>query len=273
MTTALGFGARAILGESGVEAAGTAGNLALPVLANELGGELFLAIIAGVAFATILAVVAGLVISASGAVAHDVWSNIVRHGRDSEHEEVWVAKIAAVAIGAIAIGIAIIGGEGLNVSFMVGLAFAVAASANFPALLLALTWRRFNTTGAVVGVLFGVISSVGARDHQPDRLAGPDSEGGALSLVHARQPGDHQRPARVHRLLARHDADERARDGGQVRRAERALRDRPRRRGGHGPHAHAAAAAGAARRRPRRRRFPACSPFRYNLAQGLREGA
>src|SRR5215212_10255222 len=153
MTTALGFGARAILGEAGVEAAGTGGNLALPNLADELGGELFLAIIAGVAFATILAVVAGLVISASGAVAHDVWSNIVRHGRDSEREEVWVAKIAAVGIGALAIGIAIIGGEGLNVSFMVGLAFAVAASANFPALLLALTWRRFNTTGAVVGVL------------------------------------------------------------------------------------------------------------------------
>jgi cation/acetate symporter len=181
MTTALGFGARAILGEGGVEAAGTGGNLALPNLADELGGEVFLAIIAGVAFATILAVVAGLVISASGAVAHDVWSNIVRHGRDSEREEVWVAKIAAIAIGAIAIGIAIIGGEGLNVSFMVGLAFAVAASANFPALLLALTWRRFNTTGAVVGVLVGVISSVGLVIISPTVWPGADSEGGAFS--------------------------------------------------------------------------------------------
>ena len=110
MTTALGFGARAILGQGGEEAAGTGGNLALPALADELGGELFLAIIAGVAFATILAVVAGLVISASGAVAHDVWSNIVRRGKDSEKEEVWVAKIAAVSIGAIAIAIAVIGG-------------------------------------------------------------------------------------------------------------------------------------------------------------------
>src|ERR671925_540804 len=160
MTTALGFGARAILGKGGEEAAGPTGNNALPTLADELGGELFLAIIAGVAFATILAVVAGLVISASGAVAHDVWSNIIRRGRDSEREEVWVAKIAAISIGAVAIAIAIIGGEGLNVSFMVGLAFAVAASANFPALLLALIWRRFNTTGAVTGVLFGVISSI-----------------------------------------------------------------------------------------------------------------
>src|ERR671925_257236 len=189
MTTALGFGARAILGKGGEEAAGPTGNNALPTLADELGGELFLAIIAGVAFATILAVVAGLVISASGAVAHDVWSNIIRRGRDSEREEVWVAKIAAISIGAVAIAIAIIGGEGLNVSFMVGLAFAVAASANFPALLLALTWRRFNTTGAIVGVLFGVISSVGLVIISPTVWPGPDSEGGALSWYTLANPG------------------------------------------------------------------------------------
>jgi len=188
MTTALGFGARAILGQGGEEAAGTTGNFAVPQLADELGGELFLAIIAGVAFATILAVVAGLVISASGAVAHDVWSNIVRKGRDSEKEEVWVAKIAAIGIGAIAIAIAVIGGEGLNVSFMVGLAFAVAASANFPALLLALTWRRFNTTGAVTGVLFGVISSVALVIISPTVWPGADSEGGALSWYSLANP-------------------------------------------------------------------------------------
>src|SRR5215217_1814972 len=167
MTTALGFGARAILGQGGVEAAGKGGNLAAPNLAEELGGgagtfggDVFLAVIAGVAFATILAVVAGLVLSASSAVAHDVWSSIIRKHRDSENEEVWVAKIAAASIGAIAILVAVLGGETLNVSFMVGLAFAIAASANFPALLLALTWRRFNTTGAVCGVLSGVISAL-----------------------------------------------------------------------------------------------------------------
>jgi cation/acetate symporter len=167
LTTFIGFGARAFLGEEGVAAAGTAGNLAAPNLAAFLGGgegtfggDLFLAVIAGVAFATILAVVAGLVLSASAAMSHDVWSNIIRKGQESEHEEVVVAKIAAFAIGAVAMLVAIIGGSGLNVSFMVGLAFAVAASANFPALLLALTWRRFNTTGAVTGVLFGVISSI-----------------------------------------------------------------------------------------------------------------
>src|SRR5215208_5132230 len=181
MTTFLGFGARAILGEAGTTGGvDEAGNLAAPLLAQEVGGgagsvggDAFLAIIAAVAFATILAVVAGLVISASGAVAHDVWSNVIRKGRDSEREEVTVARIAAVGIGAIAIAIAIIGGSDLNVSYMVGLAFAVAASANFPALLLALTWKRFNTTGAVTGVLFGVVSSVGLVLLGPDVRADP----------------------------------------------------------------------------------------------------
>jgi cation/acetate symporter len=189
VTVVLGLGARAILGTPGEAAAGKGGNLAVPVLAQELGGgagttggDLVLAIVAAVAFATILAVVAGLVISASGALAHDVWSNIVRTGRDSEREEIWVAKIAAFAIGAIAIGVAILGGAGLNVSFMVGLAFAVAASANFPALLLALTWKRFNTAGAVTGVLFGVISSVGLIVLSPTVWPGPDGQGSPVSL-------------------------------------------------------------------------------------------
>jgi cation/acetate symporter len=189
MTTFLGFGARAILGEAGATGGvDEAGNLAAPLLAQEVGGgdgtvggDAFLAIIAAVAFATILAVVAGLVISASGAVAHDVWSNVIRKGRDSEHEEVYVARIAALFIGAIAIAIAVIGGSDLNVSYMVGLAFAVAASANFPALLLALTWKRFNTTGAVTGVLCGVISSVGLV------LVGPDVR--SDPLIELTQPG------------------------------------------------------------------------------------
>jgi cation/acetate symporter len=196
MTTALGFGARAVLGEAGVEAAGTGGNLAAPLLAEELGGgagtfggDLFLAVIAAVAFATILAVVAGLVLSASAAMSHDVWSNIVRHGRDSEHEEVLVARIAALTIGAVAIFIAILGGSGLNVSFMVGLAFAVAASANFPALLLALTWRRFNTTGAVTGVLVGTLSSILLVIISPTVWPGPDAEGGLFGFYDLANPG------------------------------------------------------------------------------------
>jgi cation/acetate symporter len=195
LTTFIGFGARAIMGQEGVEAAGNGGNLAAPNLAQELGGgvgtfggDLFLAVIAGIAFATILAVVAGLVLSASGAVAHDIWSNIIRKGRDSEHEEVYVARIAAASIGALAILIAIIGGEGLNVSFMVGLAFAVAASANFPALLMALIWPRFNTAGAVTGVLFGVISAIFLVLMSPGVWPGPDSEGSPIGWTLA-NPG------------------------------------------------------------------------------------
>ena len=166
MVMIIGLGARALLGQGGEEAAGTAGNLAVPNLALELGGgegsaggEVFLAIVAAVALATILAVVAGLVISASGAMAHDLWSNVVRKGQDSEKEEVVVAKLAAAGIGVAAILAAVVAGEGFNVSALVGLAFVVAASANFPAILLALLWRRFNTTGAVTGILFGLVSS------------------------------------------------------------------------------------------------------------------
>jgi len=190
MVTALGLGARIVLGSGGEEAAGKGGNLAAPLLAQALGGgegtvggDLLLAFIAAVAFATILAVVAGLVISASGAVAHDVWSNIIRHDRDSEHEEILVARLAALGVGAVSIVIAIVGGSGLNVSFMVGLAFAVAASANFPALLLALTWRRFNTTGAVVGVTLGVVSSIALVIMSPGVWPGPDSEGSPFPLA------------------------------------------------------------------------------------------
>jgi len=196
LTTFIGFGARAFLGEAGVEEAGTGGNLAAPNLAQFLGGgegtvggDVFLAVVAAIAFATILAVVAGLVLSASGAVAHDIWSNVIRRGKDSEAEEVWAARVAAVSIGAIAIAIAIIGGEGLNVSFMVGLAFAVAASANFPALLLALLWRRFNTTGAVTGVLAGVISSITLVIISPKVWPGPDAEGGLFGFYDLANPG------------------------------------------------------------------------------------
>ena len=179
LTTFIGYGARVFLGPEGVEAAGTGGNLAAPNLAEVLGGDVFLAIITAVAFATILAVVAGLVLSASSAIAHDVWSSIIRKGKDSEKEEVVVAKVAALGIGIIAMAIAIIGGSGLNVSFMVGLAFAIAASANFPALLLALTWRRFNTTGAIAGVLTGTLSAIFLIIVSPKVWPGADSVTGS----------------------------------------------------------------------------------------------
>ncbi len=189
MIMIVGVGARAILG-AGAEEASAGGNLAAPLLAEELGGgagtvggDLFLAIISAVAFATILAVVAGLVISASGSMAHDLWTNVVRRDRPpSDAEEVRVSRIAALALGVVAIGVSILGGEGFNVSILVGLAFAVAASANLPALLLALFWPRFNTMGAVCGVLGGLFASLVLIALSPAVWPGPDSEGSPIAL-------------------------------------------------------------------------------------------
>lgn len=186
MISICGFGARVILGSAGETAAGKGGNLAAPDLAQAIGGgvgstggDIFLAVISAVAFATILAVVAGLVISASGAVAHDIWTNVVRRGGGTEREEVRVARVGTLVIGVVAIIIAIVAGPGFNIQLLVSLTFAVAASANFPALILALTWRRFTTLGAVLGVTFGLVSSLALIVLSPQVWAGPDSHDGA----------------------------------------------------------------------------------------------
>ncbi|SFO48574.1 cation/acetate symporter [Pseudonocardia ammonioxydans] len=166
MTAVIGFGARAVLPAEAADAVGTSGNLAAPLLAEHLGGgpgtvggDLFVAFVSAVAFATILAVVAGLVLSASGAVAHDLWANVIHRGRTST-SETRVARIAAAGIGLVAIVITLGMGPEFNVAFLVGLALSVAAGANFPALLLALTWRRFTTTGAIAGIVAGLVTSV-----------------------------------------------------------------------------------------------------------------
>jgi cation/acetate symporter len=186
MVMIVGVGARGILSDAGVKAAGPTGNLAIPELALNLGGgegssggDIFLAIISAVALATILAVVAGLVISASGAVAHDLWSNVIRKGRDSEKEEVWVAKLSAVGIGILAIVVALAGGAGFNISVLVGMAFCYASSVNFPALLLALWWRRFNTMGAVIGMSSGLIASTALIVLSAPVWPGADSDTGS----------------------------------------------------------------------------------------------
>jgi cation/acetate symporter len=186
----VGTGARAILGQTGESAVGETGNLALPLLAEELGGgsgsaggDVFLAAISAVALATILAVVVGLVIAASGAVAHDLWSNVVRAGRDSEREEVYVAKIAAAVMGVLAIAVSIAGGSGFNVSVLVALAFTIASSVTLPALLFALFWRRFNTTGAVVGMSAGLVASLLLILFSVPVWPGPDSEGSPLGSL------------------------------------------------------------------------------------------
>ena len=160
MTTFFGFGAASLMGPDYVQANGGT-NMAAPELARKLGGEVFFAFISAVAFATILAVVAGLTISASTSFAHDFFTNVIHHGKEHQPgQEVLVARIAAFVVGALAIVIAIILGPSVNVAFLVGLAFAVAASANLPVMLFSIFWKRFNTNGAVVGLLVGLASSI-----------------------------------------------------------------------------------------------------------------
>ncbi|MFJ1709422.1 cation acetate symporter [Kitasatospora sp. NPDC088346] len=166
MTLVLGFGAAALVGPKTIKASNAAGNTAAPLLAEYLGGgagstggAILLAVISAVAFATILAVVAGLTLASSASFAHDLWANVIRRGRASEKEEVRSAKLAAVAIGAVAIVLSLFADK-LNTAALVALAFAVAASANLPTLLYSLFWKRFNTAGAVTSVYAGLISSV-----------------------------------------------------------------------------------------------------------------
>ncbi len=134
-------------------------NLAAPLLADKLGGPLLTAFVAAVAFATILAVVAGLTIAAASSFAHDIWYSLIRSGAGTESEHIFVARSAALVVGFTAIFLSV-GLRTVNVAFLVGLAFAVAASTNAPALILALTWRRFSRTGAICGMLAGLISSL-----------------------------------------------------------------------------------------------------------------
>ncbi|SBT53052.1 solute symporter family protein [Micromonospora narathiwatensis] len=168
LTLALGFGAAALVGGKAITEQDKAGNIAAPLLAEalgkdflggSLGGATLLAIIAAVAFATILAVVAGLTLASSSSLAHDFYNNVVKNGQASERQEVSVARISALVIGAVAIVLSIFA-QSLNVAFLVALAFAVAASGNLPAILYSLFWKRFNTSGAVWAIYGGLIAAV-----------------------------------------------------------------------------------------------------------------
>jgi cation/acetate symporter len=159
LTFVLGFGAMVIVGQDAIRAVDRGGNMAAPLLAEAVGGTAFLGFIAAVAFATILAVVAGLTLSGAAALSHDLWVNVVRHAEAGEREQLRVARLASVVLGALAIGLGITF-KGQNVAFMVGLAFAIAASANFPALFLSMFWRGFSTAGAVASMTIGTLSAV-----------------------------------------------------------------------------------------------------------------
>ena len=156
LTLVLGYGAAALVGPAEINAAPGKANSAAPLLAYHLGGTFLLGIIAAVAFATILAVVAGLTITASASFAHDVWGHVIKKGEGHPDAEVRIARISAVVIGVVAI----IGGifaNGQNIAFLVALAFAIAASANLPTILYSLFWKRFNTRGALFSIYGGLI--------------------------------------------------------------------------------------------------------------------
>ncbi len=213
MTMFLGFGAAALVGAEAITAADKAGNAAAPQLAQVLGGgagttggTIFMAVISAVAFATILAVVAGLTLAASSSFAHDFWGNVVKKGKITENEEVKVARITTVVIGVIAIVLGILA-QGQNIAFLVGLAFAVAASANLPVIMFSLFWKRFTTRGAVWGIYGGLISSLVLVVISPVGIGSETShvrEGRHGPDLPAEQPGAHLDPARVLPRLARH---------------------------------------------------------------------
>jgi cation/acetate symporter len=159
LTFILGFGAMVLVGQPAIRAIDAGGNMAAPLLAQAVGGEAFLGFISAVAFATILAVVAGLTLAGAAALSHDLWVNVVRHAAASEAEQLRVARVSTVLLGALAIGLGI-AFKGQNVAYMVGLAFAIAASANFPALVLSIFWRKLTTRGAQMSMLAGTTASL-----------------------------------------------------------------------------------------------------------------
>jgi cation/acetate symporter len=159
LTFVLGFGAMVIVGQDAIRKVDAGGNMAAPILAEAVGGTGFLGFISAVAFATILAVVAGLTLSGAAALSHDLWVNVFRGGAASDVEQLRVARFATVLLGVLSIllGIAF---KGQNVAYMVGLAFAIAASANFPALVLSIFWKDFTTRGAQASMLAGTASAL-----------------------------------------------------------------------------------------------------------------
>lgn len=167
LTLFLGLGAAINVGAPKISLIDAGGNMAGPLLAQYIGGgeqsmlgNLFLAFVAAVAFATIVAVVAGLVLASASAMSHDIWVGVVKGERATQAEEVRAARISSVIVGLIAIGIGI-AAKGQNVAHLVALAFAVAASSNLPAVLLTLYWKRCNTRGIVLGMSVGALSAIG----------------------------------------------------------------------------------------------------------------
>lgn len=156
-TFILGIGAMVFVGKDTILSFDKGGNMAAPLLAEIVGGVKFLGFISAVAFGTILAVVAGLTLTASAIVSHDIWGHVFRKGKVKEKEQLKVARLSSLGFGAIAICLGMLFGK-QNVAFLVGLAFAIAASANFPALILSVFWKKATTEGMVASILVGSLS-------------------------------------------------------------------------------------------------------------------
>jgi cation/acetate symporter len=159
LTFIIGFGAMVLVGQDVIGGFDKGGNMAALLLAESVGGQFFLGFIAAVAFATILAVVAGLTLSGASTLSHDLYVNVIKKGKTDEAGEVKIARISTLFIGGLAIFLGLTF-QGQNVAFMVGLAFAIAASSNFPSLLLSIMWKKFTTKGAVASIITGAGLSV-----------------------------------------------------------------------------------------------------------------
>ena len=155
LTIFLGFGAAAFVGSEEIVAANAAGNMAAPLLAQALGGDLLMSFVSAVAFATILAVVAGLVLSGASAFAHDIYGQIIKKGKITEKEQMKAARFASIGVSVFSIILAL-GAQSMNVAFLVSLAFCIAASANLPVIIYTIYWKRFNTTGALAAMVTGL---------------------------------------------------------------------------------------------------------------------
>ena len=191
LTTLLGFGAAIHLTPQGIKAVDAGGNMATMMLAQKLGadispviGDVFLAFLCAVAFATILAVVSGLVLSASAAIAHDIYVNVIKDGHADQHEQVMAARITSLCVGAVGILIGILA-ENQNVAVLVALAFAVAASGNLPVVVMSLFWKKFNTAGVISGLVVGTVSAIALLMISPNMTYPKSVAAGAKKTIEA----------------------------------------------------------------------------------------
>jgi cation/acetate symporter len=194
LTTLLGFGAALHLSPQEISKVGKGGNMAAMMLAQALGsdispfvGDFLLAFLAAVAFATILAVVSGLVLAASAAIAHDIYVNVIKDGHADQHQQVMAARVTSLVVGVVGIIIGI-AAEKQNVAHLVALAFAVASSGNLPAVFMSLFWKKFNTAGVIAALVVGTVSAIGVvmvspNMTYPDKVA--DNAKAAYSKLEA----------------------------------------------------------------------------------------